>query len=109
MKIATRRFTRTVLGIKPTSWWDLNGDVSKGFLCDESLAEVFLIPKTAKTIWVSIHNRPAADRVEVTTGIHNGGAIWIADGKRYDADRVLTELFNRLAKGKIAYAEVWYE
>lgn len=107
MKIATRRFTRTISGA--ISWWDLNGDVSQGFLCDELLAKVFLIPDTAKTIWVSIHSRPAADRVKVTTGERDGDTVWIADNACYQADSALTKLFDRLSKGKIVYAEVWYE
>lgn len=50
----------------------LNGEWSpvqrtgEAIICNESLREIFAIPDDCLTVWLSLHSRPAANRLSVT-------------------------------------------
>ncbi len=64
MKLAERKFRRVFSGdwersIKHKGWKD------DWMLCDAAMDSIFDIPEDARTIWLSLHTRPAINRVKV--------------------------------------------
>lgn len=74
MRLQTWELLRACSG----SYWDVGGDYWLGWLCADALAREFEIPHRVRTIWVSVYDKPAPDRLKVV--VLSTGFITIEDG-----------------------------
>lgn len=63
MELLKKRFV-----YRKTANWVLGWVSGKLWLCNDRLRSEFDIPDKTKTIWLSLHNRDARDRLEVNFG-----------------------------------------
>ena len=90
-------------------------------LCDEAFAEVFNVPPEVKTIWLSLHDRPAANRAVVNVEIYNDVEIDYGNDGSYPEMQLLeyepiiyfsSKLLDSILKplvGKTVYLQCEYE
>jgi hypothetical protein len=72
------------------------------WLCRSGLQRIFDVPKTALTIWLVAHKRPAKDRVKIEPYNYNHILL---DGRRTFVD---DDVANMLGTETV-YVECWWE
>ena len=110
MKLAKRRFIRDT---RDEGSWSSGG----GELCRPVLESMFSIPDDVSVIWITLHCRPAANRVAVrVVGFGRGSPVAIAEHQQDRWDRaqrtVDQSAFEKLLRpliGRTVYAAVEYD
>lgn len=81
--------------------------------CNRWFREHFVIPPQTETIWLSLHDRKAADRMSIRISKHCGQHFVFAGGERTVVcnNFSFVEIFPKLAPyiGKTLYLQVKYE
>jgi len=111
----------TKLKAKRNCWGDFDVDGGTRYLalCHQAIRRFFLLPKSAKVIFIEIHDRPAKDRLAIR--IKEERNFWEEMAvKLHSLERKKAVLIyitgcqerwlkRRLKVGKTYFAELWYE
>lgn len=94
-------------------WWTMllhDGDRGEA-LCDSRLREEFDFPEDAGTIWLSLHDTPAANRHRVVVRLDECGDPVVRLSRRHDPPFDDADLYDELRPlvGKKVYVELEYE